>query len=93
MVPWQCTQEGLPSVEGPAMASTISEWHLRHAAWAIRRLRGVICMGSGNQPVVKAKECQKPFDAFVTYLPTMLCGVWQSLQVATARWLEASQLE
>ena len=34
--------------------------------------------------MVKKNECQKPFDAFVAYLPMKFAGVWQLLQVATA---------
>ena len=45
---------------------------------------------SGNRPDVNANECQKPFSALVEYFPIRLCGVWQSLQTATAWWLDLS---
>ena len=31
--------------------------------------------GLGNRPVVKAKECQKPFEALATYLAKKPAGV------------------
>src|SRR5687768_1884182 len=73
------------------IASTMGPWHFRHASSAIRRLWGLIPMGSGNEPVVKASECQKPFDALLAYLATMPGGVWQSLQLATTWWLDFAQ--
>ena len=63
----------------------MSAWHFWHDASVIALLRGVARMCSGYQPVVKAKECQKPLLALVTYLPMTPLGVWQSLQTATAR--------
>jgi hypothetical protein len=50
-------------------------------------LRAPILRGSGNRQVVKAKECQKPFEALAVYLAKRPGGVWQSLQTAAVRWL------
>ena len=50
------------------MASTIAAWHLLHELWVTRWLRGVIWIGSGKRPVVKASEWLKPFKALVKYL-------------------------
>ena len=38
--------------------------------------------------VVKAHECQNPLSALVVYFGARPGGVWQSLQTATARWLD-----
>src|SRR3972149_7260965 len=70
------------------MASTISAWHFRHAPSVTRWFRSVIWMGSGNPPRVNAYECQNPFSPFVRYLGPRPWGVWQSLQTATAWWLD-----
>jgi hypothetical protein len=51
----------------------------------------VIRIVSGKRPDVNANECQKPLMAFVAYLPANVCGAWQSLQTAMARWLDFSQ--
>ena len=52
------------------------------------RLWDLIRIGSGKRPDVNAKECQNPFETFVAYLAKKPEGVWQSLQVAAARWLD-----
>src|SRR5690606_26523901 len=70
------------------MAAVTSGWQYRQASSVTARLWSLMRMGSGKSPVVKAKECQNPFDAFVRYFPTRSCGVWQSSQTATALWLD-----
>src|SRR5262245_47604532 len=55
-------------------------------------LRGLIRIGSWKSCSVKPLECQKPLRAFGSHLPRKSCGVWQSLQVATAWWLDFCQL-
>ncbi len=80
-----------PSRVTRSMSWTTSAWHFRQAFSVTRWFLPVIWIGSGNRPDVKAKECQKPFEAFVAYLATKPGGVWQSLHVATARWLPRDQ--
>ena len=48
-------------------------------------------IGSGNVPVVKVERVPEAVARLGAYLPTKPCGVWQSLQIATARWLAFSQ--
>lgn len=69
------------------MAAIIASWQPRHAFSVMRRFLSVGRIGSGNRPVVNATEWLKPLRAFVKYFGTSPCGVWQSLQVATALWL------
>ena len=45
------------------------------AGQAMAWVRAPILKGSGKRPVVKAKECQKPFDALAAYLPKKVGGV------------------
>ena len=40
----------------------------------ICRLWGVMRIGSGKRPEVKAKECRNPFVAFVTYFPDLIAA-------------------
>jgi len=57
------------------MAAVISPWHVRHARSVTAAFRAVMRSESGYRPVVKARECQKPFCAFVRYFGTSPEGV------------------
>ena len=54
---------------------------------AVRFDLNIVLVAAGGEK----NECQKPLDALVAYLPMKFAGVWQLLQVATARCDDLSQ--
>jgi hypothetical protein len=66
------------------MPSTICWWQPTQFCWSTATFLGRIMIGSWKSWSVKPLECQNPFSALLRYFAKKPCGVWQSLQEATA---------